>query len=45
VAEVVVRVPLADGGTFVGRGCSVYELEGGKIRRMSSFTAEDKTPS
>jgi len=44
VAECVVRVPLEDGGTFVGRALSVYELSDGKIKRMSSFVAEDKHP-
>jgi uncharacterized protein len=42
VAECVVRVPLDDGGSFVGRALSVYELENGKITRMTSFVAEDK---
>jgi len=45
VAECVVRVPLEDGGLFVGRALSVYELEDGKIKRMSSFVAADKTPA
>jgi ketosteroid isomerase-like protein len=42
VAECVVRVPLEKGGYFVGRALSVYELENGKIKRMTSFVAEDK---
>jgi len=42
VAECVVRVPLENGGHFVGRALSVYELEKGKIKRMTSFVAEDK---
>jgi uncharacterized protein len=42
VAECVVRVPLEKGGHFVGRALSVYELENGKIKRMTSFVAEDK---
>lgn len=42
VAECVVRVPLEGGGQFVGQCCAVYELENGKIRRMSSFVAENK---
>jgi uncharacterized protein len=45
VAESVVRVPLPDGGTFVGQSCSIYELENGKIRRISSFVAENKHPA
>jgi ketosteroid isomerase-like protein len=42
VAECVVRVPLEKGGEFVGQSCAIYELENGKIRRMSSFVAENK---
>jgi uncharacterized protein len=42
VAECVVRVPLDNGTSFVGRALSVYELENGKITRMTSFVAEDK---
>jgi uncharacterized protein len=42
VAECVVRVPLEDGGQFVGRALSVYELANGKIQRMISFVAEEK---
>jgi ketosteroid isomerase-like protein len=42
VTECIVRVPLGDGGVFVGRALSVYELENAKIRRMTSFVAEDK---
>jgi uncharacterized protein len=42
VAECVVHVPLDKGGRFVGRALSVYELENGKIKRMTSFVAEDK---
>src|SRR5580658_10220681 len=45
VAECVVRVPMKEGGTFVGECCAVYELENGKIRRMSSFVAENKHPA
>jgi uncharacterized protein len=45
VTECVVRVPLADGREFVGQSCSIYELENGKIRRMSSFVAENKHPT
>jgi uncharacterized protein len=45
VAECVVRVPMKEGGTFVGRCCAVYELQNGKIRRMSSFVAENKHPA
>jgi uncharacterized protein len=45
VAECVVRVPLKEGGTFVGQSCSIYELENGKIKRMSSFVAENKHPA
>jgi ketosteroid isomerase-like protein len=45
VAECVVRVPLEEGGVFVGQSCSVYELENGKIKRMSSFVAENKHPA
>lgn len=44
VAECVVRVPLEDGGTFVGWALTVYDLENGKIKRISSFVAEDKHP-
>jgi uncharacterized protein len=44
IAECVVRVPLGDGSTFVGQSCSIYELENGKIKRISSFVAEDKQP-
>jgi uncharacterized protein len=40
--EEVVRVPLEDGGTFVGRACGLFELENGKLKRMSSWVAEDK---
>jgi uncharacterized protein len=45
VAECMVRVPLDDGGTFVGRACTIYELENAKIKRISSFVAEDKHPT
>jgi ketosteroid isomerase-like protein len=45
VAECVVRVPLDNGGVFVGRTASIYELENGKIKRMASFVAEDKRPA
>lgn len=45
VAECVVRVPKEDGGVFVGRACSVYELENGKLKRTSSFVAEDRNPA
>ncbi len=45
VAECVVRVPMEKGGTFVGENCAVYELENGKIRRISSFVAENKHPT
>jgi|SRR5580692_3831088 ketosteroid isomerase-like protein len=45
VAGCVVRVPLDDGGSFVGRCCSVCELENGQIRRMSSFLAAEKSPA
>jgi uncharacterized protein len=45
VAECVVRVPLKEGGTFVGQACSIYELENGRIKRMSSFVAENKHPA
>ncbi|MGC2789245.1 MAG: nuclear transport factor 2 family protein [Thermoplasmata archaeon] len=42
--EEIVRVPLKDGGTFVGRACGIFELENGKLKRMSSWVAEDKHP-
>jgi uncharacterized protein len=45
VAECVVRVPLKDGGFFTGECLSLYELEDGKIKRMSSFVAENKHPA
>jgi ketosteroid isomerase-like protein len=45
VTESVVRVPLPDGGTFVGQSCSIYELENGMIKRISSFVAENKHPA
>jgi ketosteroid isomerase-like protein len=45
VAECVVRVPLAEGGTFVGQCSTIYELRDGKIRRISSFVAENKHPA
>jgi ketosteroid isomerase-like protein len=45
VAECVVRVPLEEGRIFVGQSCTVYELENGKIKRMSSFVAENKHPA
>ncbi|MFZ0892144.1 MAG: nuclear transport factor 2 family protein [Thermoplasmata archaeon] len=44
VTECVVRVPLENGGIFVGQSCSIYELQNGKIKRMSSFVAENKHP-
>jgi len=44
VSETVVRVPLKDGGLFVGRACGIYELENGKLKRMASWVAEDKHP-
>jgi hypothetical protein len=42
--EEVVRVPLKDGAVFVGRACGIFELENGKLKRMSSWVAEDKHP-
>src|SRR5580658_8038270 len=42
VAECVVRVPLEQGGVFVGQSRVLDELENGKIKRMSSFVAEHK---
>jgi uncharacterized protein len=45
VAECVVRVPLKEGGAFVGQSCAIYDLENGKIKRMSSFVAENKHPA
>jgi ketosteroid isomerase-like protein len=42
IAECIVRVPLEEGRIFVGQACSIYELENGKIKRMSSFVAENK---
>jgi uncharacterized protein len=42
VAECIVRVPLKDGGRFVGRTCGVFELENGKLKRITSWAAEDK---
>jgi ketosteroid isomerase-like protein len=42
VSETEVRVPLKDGGTFVGRSCGVFELESGKLKRISSWVAEDR---
>jgi ketosteroid isomerase-like protein len=44
VAECVVRVPLEQGGQFVGACCTIYEFEDGKIKRMASFVAENKHP-
>jgi uncharacterized protein len=41
-AEEIVRVPLKDGGLFIGRACGIFELENGKLKRMSSWVAEDK---
>ncbi len=43
VAEEEVRVPKPEGGFFVGRALGIYELENGKLKRMSSWVAEDKT--
>ncbi len=45
VSESVVRAPLEGGGTFVGEACTIYELAGGKIRKISSFVAENKHPT
>ncbi len=45
VAECVVRVPLETGGMFVGQCCTIYDLEDGKIRRISSFVAENQHPA
>jgi len=42
VAECAVRVPLKEGGSFVGRTCGIFEFEGGKLKRISSWVAEDK---
>jgi ketosteroid isomerase-like protein len=44
VAECIVRVPLEHGGVFVGQCCTIYDLKNGKIKRMSSFVAENKHP-
>lgn len=44
MTEERVRVPLEKGGTFVGRACGIFELENGKLKRMSSWVAEDKIP-
>jgi uncharacterized protein len=43
--EEAVRVPLENGGTFVGRACGIFELENGKLKRMSSWVAQDKHPT
>jgi uncharacterized protein len=43
--ESVVRVPMQDGSFFVGRTCGIFELENGKLKRMSSWVAEDKHPT
>jgi uncharacterized protein len=40
--EEVVRVPLKEGGVFVGRACGIFELENGRVKRMASWVAEDK---
>jgi uncharacterized protein len=45
VSETMVRVPLEGGSAFVGRSCGIFELENGKLKRMSSWVAEDKTSS
>jgi uncharacterized protein len=40
--EEQVRVPMKEGGLFIGRACGIFELENGKLKRMSSWVAEDK---
>jgi uncharacterized protein len=39
VAEGIVRVPKNDGGVIAVRICDIFELEHGKVKRLSSFAA------
>jgi len=42
VAESTVRVPKKEGGFLTLQACDVFELENGKVKRLTSFTAEVK---
>lgn len=40
VVEGTVRVPLKDGTLFKVQACNIFEMENGKVKRLSSWTAE-----
>jgi len=42
VAEGTVRVPTKDRGLLMFRFCDIFELENGKVKRLSSFAAQLK---
>ena len=42
VAEGTVRVPKKEGGFLMFRFCDIFELENGKVKRLTSFAAEIK---
>ena len=44
VAEGTVRIVKKEGAPATIRFCSVFEFEGGKVKRLTSFTAGEKTP-
>lgn len=41
-AECNVRVLMKEGGSLVFRARNIYDLEDGKVKRMSSFVIEPK---
>lgn len=42
VAEGIVHVPKQEGGVMTFRFCDIFELENGKVKRLSSFAAQIK---
>ena len=45
VAEGFVRMAKKDGGSTTFQFCDVFELEDGKVRRLTTFSAETKGPA
>ena len=40
VVEGTVRVPMKDGSFFKVQSCNIFEVENGKVKRLTSWTAE-----
>ncbi|MGC2035393.1 MAG: nuclear transport factor 2 family protein [Thermoplasmata archaeon] len=45
VAEGTARVTPKEGGSFSVRFCDIFELENGKVKRLSSFGAKIQDPT